>query len=166
MTKPDLALLDQLLEKKPGLLTEFRDDELFTMRGDTILHEALRDSPIEVVEYLIGRDADINAHDDSVIGDTPLDVAMFRGEPEFITLLIESGANPNIPTWMWLTATDRANKRFAETDCTDESERAALRAVMDAAERFPPPIYPDGTVPEYWPPTPDNPHPKRVEPRG
>ena len=126
----------------------------------------MRDSAIEVVQFLLKRGADINAHHADCAGDSPLDVAICRKDPALILFLIKHGANPNISAWMWITATNRAIKRLGESACIDEDERAALRAVLDAAERFPPPTYPDGTVPSSWPPTPDNPHPKRVLPDG
>ena len=60
---------------------------------------------------MIQSGADVNAHDESRIGNTPLAEVAGNCSYEVANLLVEAGADPNIRGWMQLNALDRAAKR-------------------------------------------------------
>lgn len=83
----------------------------FNELGLTPLHLAVRGEHFAVVEYLLRHGADVNAHDERVIGNTPLCDAADTCSLRMARLLVESGADPTVRGWMWLNAVDRAKQR-------------------------------------------------------
>jgi len=79
----DLAKVQALIEKTPELAL-VKDET-----GRTPLHWACRGVHIEVLKYLVGRGADVNARDDD--GITPLHSVASRGHLEAVRILIEKG---------------------------------------------------------------------------
>jgi ankyrin repeat protein len=83
----------------------------FDSIGKTPLHYAAAAEHLEIVDRLISAGANVNAHDERQIGNTPLsDIA---GSCTFAMArkLIAAGADPTIPGSMQLTAIDRAEVR-------------------------------------------------------
>jgi len=60
---------------------------------------------------LLDSGANVNAHDERVIGNTPLGEVAGNCSLSVAKLLIGSGANPTIPGWMQLTALHKAQER-------------------------------------------------------
>ena len=61
--------------------------------GFTLLHYAVKENKLEVIEYLVSSGCDINAVDDE--GQTPLHKSTVFGHAESAKLLIDKGANVN-----------------------------------------------------------------------
>ncbi|MFK7885149.1 MAG: ankyrin repeat domain-containing protein [Phycisphaerales bacterium] len=123
--------------------------------GMTPLAEASDSSDVRGVRWLLGRKADVNAQFEFAISYTALEYAVGNKHVEITRLLLEAGANPNIPTWMWNTAVDRIAKSPSKSK-PDDPGKTAMRTIRDlvlaASSRFPPPTYPDGSRPKVWPP--------------
>jgi ankyrin repeat protein len=83
----------------------------FDELGKTPLHYAVLGEHFAVVDYLLRKGADINAHDEQKIGDTPLGEAAGTCSLQMARLLVESGADPTVQGWMQLNALDRAKRR-------------------------------------------------------
>lgn len=79
--------------------------------GKTPLHYAVENERYEAAEFLIRAGADVNAHDERVIGDTPLGTVAGNCSLRMARLLVDAGADPTIPGWMQLTALDQARRR-------------------------------------------------------
>lgn len=126
--------------------------------GDSPLGSVSAEGNRELAGWLLKHGADINAHSESLIGSTPLDLAVGNRRVCMVEFLVNRGANPNIPTWMWKTAADRVceygpmKKRARHGPDKDTDLIEIRQLVLDAARRFPPPTYPNGTTPEIWPP--------------
>jgi ankyrin repeat protein len=60
---------------------------------------------------LLRHGACINANGDVTIGETPLALAVQADQVGIVRVLLESGADPDIPGWMGLTARIRAYRR-------------------------------------------------------
>ena len=56
----------------------------------------------------------MHAHDEEMIGETPLSLTLQRDYPEIAELLLWRGADPDVPGWMALTARLRAQRRKHE----------------------------------------------------
>lgn len=105
--------------------------------------------------WLIGKGVDVNRRGEASNGFTALDQAVMNGDVEMARLLVEAGANPNIPTWMWGTATGRAADEVKKSERGSAEyvrAREVWAVVEPAARRFPKPEYPDGSAPKIWPP--------------
>jgi len=87
--KGDLATVTTLVEAKPEL-RDARND-----MGATPLHFAAYHGRIEVVKYLIGTKADLNARDK--MGVTPLLAAIVGRQKETIRVLLDAGADVDVP---------------------------------------------------------------------
>jgi ankyrin repeat protein len=85
--------------------------DAFDELGMTPLHHAVLGEHFAVVEYLLRQGADINAHDERLIGDTPLAEAVPTCSLRMARILVEMGADPTIPGWMQRNALDRAKRR-------------------------------------------------------
>lgn len=121
---------------------------VFDELGCSALHASVRDEEYADAKWLIENGADVNAACEALIGYTPLDYAVTNCDLPMIRLLLNAGANPNIPTWMWLTAIDRAIEEIPK----HPGAREIYRLLCGASTRFPDPVYPDGRTPKDWPP--------------
>jgi ankyrin repeat protein len=79
--------------------------------GKTPLHYAVEKEHFDVVRFLIEAGADVNAHHESTIGNTPLAEVAGNCSLGMANLLINAGADPTIRGWMQLNALDRAQNR-------------------------------------------------------
>ena len=79
--------------------------------GRTPLHYAVVAESVEMAALLLDAGADVNAHDEAHVGNTPLAEVASRCTPEIAEVLIVNGADPTIPGWMQLSALDRASGR-------------------------------------------------------
>jgi len=79
--------------------------------GYTPLHHAAKGEFFALTSYLLSVGADINAHDEDHIGETPLGAVAATCSYEMAKLLVDAGANPTIAGWMGLTALYRAKQR-------------------------------------------------------
>jgi predicted nucleic acid-binding OB-fold protein len=79
--------------------------------GKTPLHYAVISEHFSVMDYLLQHGANINANDERTIGETPFADAISTCSLRMARHLEESGADPTIRGWMWLTALDRAKTR-------------------------------------------------------
>jgi ankyrin repeat protein len=118
----DLAKVEKLLLAKYPV-------NRFDSLGKTPLHYAVAKEHFDVVEALIRAGANVNAHDERVIGDTPLGDCAKSGSFEMIRRLLDAGADPTIPGWMQLTAIHR------DEDRKDANAKTILRLLQDAAKR-------------------------------
>jgi ankyrin repeat protein len=83
----------------------------FDELGKTPLHYAVLGEYFAVVDCLLRHGADVNAHDERVIGDTPLGEAAGTCSLRMARLLVAAGAGPAARGWMQLSAVDRAEQR-------------------------------------------------------
>jgi len=100
----DVATVTKLLNAKYPVN---RFDDL----GKTPLHYAAASEHLNVVDLLLRHGANVNAHDDRVIGNTPLADVSETCSCEMAQRLLNAGADPTIRGWMSLSAIDRARKR-------------------------------------------------------
>jgi ankyrin repeat protein len=77
------------------------------------LHTAVKYHHLKAAGALLDVGADINANDGTRIGDTPLDLAIAENDAKMVEFLLSRGANPDIPTWMQITARMRAERASA-----------------------------------------------------
>ena len=99
------------LEEVRRLLSRGHQPNEFDDLGKTALHYAAQQGHLEVMKSLINAGANVNAHDERVIGNTPLGDVAGNCSFEVAKLLIDSGADPTIPGWMQLTALHKARER-------------------------------------------------------
>jgi Ankyrin repeats (3 copies) len=102
--KGDLARISEILAKG-------YDVNAFDVSHRTPLHDAVEHENFEAVELLLRSGADLNAHDERFIGETPLAGSAATCSLRMARTLIDAGADPTIPGWMQLTALDRAEDR-------------------------------------------------------
>lgn len=115
------------------------------------LNQAAGEGRGELVRLLIERGVDVNT--DGPFSDyTALDEAVIGSHWGVVVALVEAGANPNIPTWMWETAVKRLSVEACFFEDPPEELRRAVRLVWDAAERFPAPVHPYVEDPRPFPP--------------
>ena len=101
---------------------------VFDEMSHTPLMRAAIGGQVEAVKLLIAAGADINAHDNSRIGNTAINEVAGDGDFEMIEVLLEAGADPTIRGWMNLNALDRARHR---------SRSPAIYTMLEsAAEKF------------------------------
>lgn len=133
---------------------------IYNCTGDSPLGEMARDGHLEHAKWLIRNGADVNAHCEGLIGWTALDRAIENTDVEMTRFLLGVGSNPNIPTWMWISAADRAvnyesDFKFRRNESRVIPDAVRIREmVLQASKKFPPPTYPDGSKPKIWPPEP------------
>ena len=87
------------------------DVNMFDDTGRTPLHFAVEGEHYRAAEWLLMHGADVNSHDENMIGETPLCFAVQRDYPELVELLLRHGADPDIAGWMGNTARMRAQRR-------------------------------------------------------
>lgn len=104
----DISTVKRLIEKDYDVNAFDEDLSL------TPLHYAAKGEHLEIVKYLLSVGADVNAHEEARIGETPLGEVAANCSYEVAELLITAGANPTIPGWMQITALDRARDRKKE----------------------------------------------------
>jgi ankyrin repeat protein len=75
------------------------------------LHYAVDGEHYKVAQWLLENGARVNLHDEEMIGETALALAVQRDYPEMVELLLSFGADPDIPGWMQQTARTRAHAR-------------------------------------------------------
>lgn len=92
------------------LVTEGHLLDVFDEQHMTPLHHAADQGRMDALLWLLDGGADLNAHDEQNIGETPLATAVKRGQLAAAELLLKRGANPDIPGWMGQTARTRAAK--------------------------------------------------------
>ncbi len=106
------AAADGDLDRVTALVAEGQDVNRFDADTSlTPLHHAVRGEHFAVASFLLQNGADINAHDEANIGETPLGDVAATCSLEMAQLLVDAGADPTIPGWMQLTALDRAQRR-------------------------------------------------------
>ena len=89
-------------------LSEFDDLSM------TTLHYAVEGEHYKAVLWLLEAGAEIDAHQEDLIGETALCQASRKSYPELIELLLKHGADPDVPGWMQQSARIRAHARRDE----------------------------------------------------
>jgi ankyrin repeat protein len=115
----DVAEVNRLLEA--GYQTNVFDE-----LGKTPLHYAAERGHFQVIEVLIASGADVNAHDESVIGNIPLRDVAADCSYEVAKMLIDAGADLTITIWMMFTALHKAYERT-------EPEGLRVRQLLEQA---------------------------------
>ncbi len=99
-----LEMIRLLVERADGLQALERFDEL----DCTPLLAAAREGQLDAVKLLWGFGADVNAlvqlTRDDAIGYTAISMATWRGHVDVVEFLLEKGADPYRPGWMWTNA--------------------------------------------------------------
>lgn len=80
----------------------------------TPLHYAVRGEHLEVAAYVLSVGADLNAHDEGLIDETPLGDVAAQCSYEMAELVVRAAADPTIEGWMQITALYRAGQRETE----------------------------------------------------
>lgn len=86
----------------------------------------------EVLQDLLAAGADVNARDSDYAASTPLDYAVERDRVAIVRLLLAAGADPDIPTWTWISARERAHRLARPNPIWD-----AIAAVPFTSHRLP-----------------------------
>lgn len=118
----DWAAIEALLARKYPVN---RFDDL----GKTPLHYAVQSGRVDVVDRLLKAGANVNAHDERLLGNTPLADNAEKCSFEMAKRLVDAGADPTIQGWMQLTAIDRAAKR------EDADAKKVQHLLQNAAKR-------------------------------
>jgi ankyrin repeat protein len=105
------AAEDGNLAEVTRLLNEGHQPDVFDELGKTPLHYAAARGHLDVMRVLLASGADVNAHDERVIGDTVLRAVASNCSFDVAKILVDAGANPTIPGWMMLTALDQSKER-------------------------------------------------------
>jgi ankyrin repeat protein len=108
------AAADGDIEKARGLIASGADLGHFDEIGCTPLHYAVENEHYAVAHLLLEAGANISAHNEERIGETPLGRVADKCTPEMAEFLVANGADPSIPGWMQITAVDRAARRRDE----------------------------------------------------
>jgi ankyrin repeat protein len=108
----------------------------FDELGKTPLHYAVLGEHFAIVDYLLRHGADINAHDEKVIGDTPLAAAASTCSLAMAQLLVTAGADPAVRGWMQLNALDGARKRKCR-DGIGSAGQAVFELLREAERKRP-----------------------------
>lgn len=96
------AAQDGNVEEVETLLRIGYQPNLFDELGKTPLHYAAERGHLDVIRTLIASGANVNAHDERVIGNTPLREVADSCCFEVAKILIDAGADPTIRGWMQL----------------------------------------------------------------
>jgi ankyrin repeat protein len=106
------AARDGNLSEIARLASEGFDIDVFDDLSRTPLHYAVEEERYQATELLIDLGANVNRHEEEMIGETPLSLAVQGEYPEMVELLMKHGANPDIQGWVGLTARIRARRRL------------------------------------------------------
>ncbi len=87
------------------------DLNLFDDIDHTPLHYAVKHEHVEMVSLLLRHGADVNAHNEPRIGNTPITEVAATCSLEMAKMLLDAGADPTIRGWMQLNALDIAKDR-------------------------------------------------------
>ena len=93
------------------LLNEGHSPNVFDELGKTPLHYAAALGHLDVMRLLLASGADVNAHDERVIGNTVLRDVASNCSFDVAKILVDAGADPTIPGWMMLTTLDKSEER-------------------------------------------------------
>ena len=106
-----VAAQDGDLGEAQRLLNEGHQPNIFDELGKTPLHYAAERGYLDVMRLLLASGADVNAHDERVIGNTVLREIASNCSFEVAKILVDAGADPTIPGGMLLTALDKSQER-------------------------------------------------------
>jgi len=120
------AAADGDIEKARGLIAGGANLTHFNVIGCTPLHYAVENEHYAMARLLLSAGADINAHDEERIGETPLGRVADKCTSEMAEFLVTNGADPGIRGWMQVSALDSAARRRDE-------EGPAVHAILAAA---------------------------------
>ncbi|MXW53348.1 hypothetical protein F4X33_04220 [Candidatus Poribacteria bacterium] len=93
VTPLEVAILDQDTRKVEELLVQGTNPNEHNGRGNTALHEAVREGHTQIVELLLGHGANTDIGD-LWNGDTPLHLAAAEGQRQIAEVLLHHGADP------------------------------------------------------------------------
>ena len=105
---------DGNLAEVQRLHAEGIDVNLLDELSKAALHYAAEGGHYKVAQWLLQNGAVPDLHDQEMIGETPLNLAVRKDYPEMVELLLRSGADPDIAGWMGFTARIRAQQRRDE----------------------------------------------------
>jgi ankyrin repeat protein len=123
----DLALVRELLGGGCPI-------NAFDPLGKTPLHYAVQGEYFSIVNFLLRSGADVNAHDERVLGDAPLCEVASTCSLCMAQLLLESGADPTTRGWLQHNALDRAKRRKREEGTGSEGQ-AVFNLLREAARK-------------------------------
>jgi ankyrin repeat protein len=119
----DVELVRLLLRAGGAALLDAFDADL----AWTPLMWAVRKNDATMTLFLIDAGSDVNAHDESRIGDTALLLAVQDGLFDIARILVEHGADPTIPGWTGRTPLDHARDRKRMPELYELLKRAPRR---------------------------------------
>ncbi len=102
---------------------------------------------VEIVNILLAAGADVNARNADYAGETALDYAVKCDRLDIASKLLAAGADPDIPTWAWMSARDHSHMPK-----TNPAIRALIATMPFKSHRLhdgrwsTPPKAPDDTV--------------------
>ncbi|MYN40346.1 hypothetical protein GTP55_13270 [Duganella sp. FT109W] len=105
------AARDGNLSEISRLASEGFDIDAFDDLSRAPLHYAVEGDSYQAAQLLLELGANVNRHEEELIGETPLSLAVQGEYPEIVELLMAHGADPDIQGWVGLTARIRAKKR-------------------------------------------------------
>ena len=111
------------------LLADGRSPNAFDVTSKTPLHYAAEREHIDIMRVLLDGGADVNAHEEARIGNTPLRGVAGECSLAVATFRVDHGADPWIPGWMQLTALHKAKER------KDQEGRRVYALLKSVAER-------------------------------
>ncbi|MYN28442.1 ankyrin repeat domain-containing protein [Duganella levis] len=105
------AARDGNLSEISHLASEGFDIDAFDDLSRAPLHYAVEGDSYQAAQLLLELGANVNRHEEELIGETPLSLAVQGEYPEIVELMMAHGADPDIQGWVGLTARIRAKKR-------------------------------------------------------